>query len=191
MGLALIDAIFAALILYIIVVLINRFLPEQNKIPKKIYGISSSICSLILFGIIIGIRYIFELLGYFGEIFRVLNNDQLFFAIMITLFYPLLKVFLKRFGKSENLNVKDILEVQFKKVYKYFTLTIWIIAGLFLSIDLLQIEIYNPDIFYLGFIWVLGTILIDIIITFIINITKSNEKKLPKQLLRNSMVAEL
>jgi len=171
------------------VVLINRFLPEQNKIPKKIYSISSSICSLILFGIIIGIRYIFELLGYFGEIFRVLNNDQLFFAIMITLFYPLLKVFLKRFGKSENLNVKDILEIQFKKVFKYFTLSIWIIAGLFLSIDLLQIEIYNPDIFYLGFIWILGTIIIDIIITFIINITKSNEKKLPKQLLRNSMVA--
>ena len=186
---ALIDAIFAALILYIVVGLINRFLPEQNKIPKNIFGKSSSICALILFGIIIGIRYIFEVLGYFGEIFRILNNDQLFFAIMITLFYPLLKIFLKRFGKSENLNVKDILEVQFKKVFKYFTLFIWIIAGLFLSIDLLQIEIYDPDIFYLGFIWILGTIIIDIMITIIINITKSNEKKLPKQLLRNSMVA--
>ena len=186
---ALIDAIFAALILYIVVGLINRFLPEQNKIPKNIFGKSSSICALILFGIIIGIRYIFEVLGYFGEIFRILNNDQLFFAIMITLFYPLLKIFLKRFGKSENLNVKDILEVQFKKVFKYFTLFIWIIAGLFLSIDLLQIEIYDPDIFYLGFIWILGTIIIDIMITIIINIAKSNEKKLPKQLLRNSMVA--
>ena len=186
---ALIDAIFAALILYIVVGLINRFLPEQNKIPKNIFGKSSSICALILFGIIIGIRYIFEVLGYFGEIFRILNNDQLFFAIMITLFYPLLKIFLKRFGKSENLNVKDILEVQFKKVFKYFTLFIWIIAGLFLSIDLLQIEIYNPDIFYLGFIWILGTIIIDIMITIIINMAKSNEKKLPKQLLRNSMVA--
>ena len=186
---ALIDAIFAALILYIVVGLINRFLPEQNKIPKNIFGKSSSICALILFGIIIGIRYIFEVLGYFGEIFRILNNDQLFFAIMITLFYPLLKIFLKRFGKSENLNVKDILEVQFKKVFKYFTLFIWIIAGLFLSIDLLQIEIYDPDIFYLGFIWILGTIIIDIMITIIINMAKSNEKKLPKQLLRNSMVA--
>ena len=186
---ALIDAIFAALVLYIVVGLINRFLPEQNKIPKNIFGKSSSICALILFGIIIGIRYIFEVLGYFGEIFRILNNDQLFFAIMITLFYPLLKIFLKRFGKSENLNVKDILEVQFKKVFKYFTLFIWIIAGLFLSIDLLQIEIYDPDIFYLGFIWILGTIIIDIMITIIINIAKSNEKKLPKQLLRNSMVA--
>ena len=186
---ALIDAIFAALVLYIVVGLINRFLPEQNKIPKNIFGKSSSICALILFGIIIGIRYIFEVLGYFGEIFRILNNDQLFFAIMITLFYPLLKIFLKRFGKSENLNVKDILEVQFKKVFKYFTLFIWIIAGLFLSIDLLQIEIYDPDIFYLGFIWILGTIIIDIMITIIINMAKSNEKKLPKQLLRNSMVA--
>ncbi len=169
-------------------VLINRLLPEQNKIPTKIFGRSTSICSLILFGISIGIRYIFEFLGYWGEIFRDLNNDQLFFAIMITLFYPLLKIFLKRFGKSENLNIEDILDIQFKKVFKYFTLSIWIIAGLFLSIDLLQIETYNPDIFYLGFIWIFGTIIIDIIITYIINITKSNEKKLPKELLRNSMI---
>ncbi len=169
-------------------VLINRLLPEQNKIPTKIFGRSASICSLILFGISIGIRYIFEFLGYWGEIFRDLNNDQLFFAIMITLFYPLLKIFLKRFGKSENLNIEDILDIQFKKVFKYFTLSIWIIAGLFLSIDLLQIETYNPDIFYLGFIWIFGTIIIDIIITYIINITKSNEKKLPKELLRNSMI---
>jgi len=170
------------------VVLINRLLPEQNRIPTKIFSRSSSICSLILFGIIIGIRFIFVFLGYWGEIFRDLNNDQLFFAIMITLFYPLFKTFLKRFGKSENINVEAILKVQFKKVFKYFTLSIWIIAGLFLSIDLLQIETYNPDIFYLGFIWILGTIIIDIIITYMINITRSKEKKLPKELLRNSMV---
>ncbi|MHA1496968.1 MAG: ABC transporter ATP-binding protein [Promethearchaeota archaeon] len=183
---ALIGAMFAALLLYITVFLINRLLPYQNQIPKKIFGRSSSICSLILFGIIIGIRYLFEILGYWGEIFRSFNNDQLFFAIMITLFYPFLKIFLKRFGKSEN--VEDILEVQFKKVFKYFTLSIWIIAGLFLSIDLLQIETYDYDLFYLGFIWLLGTIIIDIMITLIIYKTKSNEKRLPKQLLRNSMV---
>ena len=176
------------LILYIVVVLINKLLPEQNQIPKKIFDRSSSLCSLILFGISIGIRYLFEFLGYWGEIFRDLNNDQLFFAIMITLFYPFLKIFLKRFGKSEKLNVEDILEVQFKKVFKYFTLSIWIIAGLFLSIDLLQIEIYNPDIFYLTFLWILGTIIIDIIITFIIYKTRSKEKRFPKQLLRNAMV---
>ncbi|MHA1104305.1 MAG: ABC transporter ATP-binding protein [Promethearchaeota archaeon] len=183
---ALIGAMFAALLLYITVFLINRLLPYQNQIPKKIFGRSSSICSLILFGIIIGIRYLFEILGYWGEIFRSFNNDQLFFAIMVTLFYPFLKIFLKRFGKSEN--VEDILEVQFKKVFKYFTLSIWIIAVLFLSIDLLQIETYDYDLFYLGFIWLLGTIIIDIMITLIIYKTKSNEKRLPKQLLRNSMV---
>ncbi|MHA1192063.1 MAG: ABC transporter ATP-binding protein [Promethearchaeota archaeon] len=183
---ALIGAMVASLLLYITVVLINRLLPERNQIPKKIYGRSSSICSLILFGIIIGIRYMFEILGYWGEIFRDLNNDQFFFAIMITLFYPFLKIFLKRFGKSEN--IEDILEVQFNKVFKYFTLSMWIFAGLFLSIDLLQIEIYNPDIFYLGFIWLLGTIIIDIMITLIIYKSRSNEKRLPKQLLRNSMI---
>ena len=178
----------AALVLYIVVVFINRLLPEQNQIPKKIFGKSSSITSLIIFGIIIGIRYLFEILGYWGEIFRILNNDELFFAIMITLFYPFLKIFLKQFNKSENLNMKEIFEVQFKKVFIYFIISLWIIAGLFLSIDLLQIEIYNPDIFYLNFIWIFGTIIIDIIITFIISKTRSKDKRIPKQPLRNSMV---
>ena len=187
-GLALIEAIFSVLILYILVVLINRLLPKQNQIPNKIFGKSSSIISLILFGIIFAIRSVLEFLGYYGEIFRTLNNDELFFAIMITLFYPLLKIFLKGFGKSENLNVKDILELQFKKVFKYFTLSMWVIAGLFLSIDLLQIETYNPDIFYLSFIWILGAIFIDIIITLTINTTRSKDKKIPKYILRNSMV---
>jgi peptide/nickel transport system ATP-binding protein len=187
-GLALIEAIFSVLILYILVVLINTLLPKQNQIPKKIFGKSSSIISLILFGIIFAIRSVLEFLGYYGEIFRTLNNDELFFAIMITLFYPLLKIFLKGFGKSENLNVKDILELQFKKVFKYFTLSMWVIAGLFLSIDLLQIETYNPDIFYLSFIWILGAIIIDIIITLTINTTRSKDKKIPKDILRNSMV---
>ncbi len=185
---ALIEAIMAALVLYIVVVFINRLLPEQNQIPKKIFGKSSSITSLIIFGIIIGIRYLFEILGYWGEIFRILNNDELLFAIMITLFYPFLKIFLKQFNKSENLNMKEIFEVQFKKVFIYFIISLWIIAGLFLSIDLLQIEIYNPDIFYLNFVWIFGTIIIDIIITFIISKTRSKDKRIPKQLLRNSMV---
>ena len=166
----------------------NRLIPEQKQIPKEVFGKSSSISSLIIFGIIIGIKSLFEYLGYFGEIFRTLNNGQLFFAIMITLYFPFLKIFLKRFGKSENLNVEDVLNLQFKKVLLYTTLSLWIIAVLFLSIELLQIEIYNPDIFYLSFIWILGTILIDITITYIINITRSKEKKYPKQILRNSML---
>ena len=178
----------AALILYIIVILINRLLPEQNQIPKKMYNISSSISSLIILGIIIGIRYLFEILGYWGEIFRVFNNDELFFAIMMTIFYPFLKIFLKRFNNTENLDTKDFLKLQFDEVFKYFILALWIIAGLFLSIDILQIEINNPDIFILSFVWILGTILIDIIITLIIDKTRSKDKRLPKQLLRNSMV---
>ncbi len=194
---------FAALALFIVVFYINKLLPEHNQIPAKAYIRSSTISSLILFGIILGIRYIFALLGYWVVIFRDLQNGHLFFAIMMTLFYPFLKLFLKKFGKSAKLNIKDILELQFKKVFRLFILSLWIIAGLFLSVNLLHIpmvydpflEIYyydpgnhEPDIFYLAFIWIFATILIDIMITSLINRLKARDKKLSKEVLKNSMV---
>ena len=199
----LLEAIFAALALFIVVVYINKLLPERNQIPANVYMKSSALSSLILFGIILGIRYIFALLGYWGVIFRDLQNGHLFFAIMVTLFYPFLKIFLKKFGKPENLNIKDILELQFKKVFRFFILSLWIIAGLFLSINLLHIpmvydpflEIYyydprnhEPDIFYLAFIWVFATILFDIMITSLINRMSARNKKQSKQVLHNSMI---
>ncbi|GAG84184.1 unnamed protein product, partial [marine sediment metagenome] len=141
----LLEAIFAALALFIVVFYINKLLPERNQIPAKEYIRSSAIGSLIIFGIILGIRYIFALLGYWVVIFRDLQNGHLFFAIMMTLFYPFLKIFLKKFGKSAKLNIKDILELQFKKVFRLFILSLWIIAGLFLSINLLHIPmVYDP-----------------------------------------------
>jgi len=199
---------FAALTLFIVVFYINKLLPERNQLPTRAYIRSSAISSLILFGIILGIRYIFAILGYWAAIFRDLQNGHLFFAIMMTLFYPFLKIFLKKFGKSEKLNIKNILELQFKKVFRLFILCLWIIAGLFLSINLLHIPMtyepgtetyiyqpfydpnnnHDPDIFYLAFIWIFATILIDVMITSLINRLRSRDKKLSKEVLKNSKV---
>jgi peptide/nickel transport system ATP-binding protein len=187
-GLALIGAIFAAMALYITVALFNRILPEQSQIPLTVYNKSSAICTLIIFGIIIGVRYLFTFLGYWGVIFRDLNNDVLYFALMITLFYPFLKIFVGPFGRSVNTNVKDIVEGQYKKFFRFFTYAMWIIAALFLSIPLLQIEIAEVDVFYLGFLWILATLLIDTAIISIFNRTRSQEKRLPKTILRKAEV---
>ena len=155
------------------------------------YNKSLAISSLILLGIIVGIRYIFELLGYWLVIFRYLNNDYLFFALMVTLLYPFLKIFFDPFGRSAKINVMDIVERHFKKFFKFFIIGIWIIAGLFLSIDLLQIEKYEVDVFYLSFLWIFATVLIDTIITSLFNRMRSKEKRLPKNILRYSEVTGL
>jgi peptide/nickel transport system ATP-binding protein len=187
-GVALIGAIFAAMALYITVALFNRILPEQSQIPLTVYNKSSAICTLIIFGIIIGVRYLFTFLGYWGVIFRDLNNDVLYFALMVTLFYPFLKIFVVPFGRSVNINVKDRVEGQYKKFFRFFTYAMWIIAALFLSIPLLQIEIAEVDVFYLGFLWILATLLIDTAIISIFNRMRSQEKRLPKTILRKAEV---
>jgi peptide/nickel transport system ATP-binding protein len=187
-GVALIGAIFAAMALYITVALFNRILPEQSQIPLTVYNKSSAICTLIIFGIIIGVRYLFTFLGYWGVIFRDLNNDVLYFALMVTLFYPFLKIFVVPFGRSVNINVKDRVEGQYKKFFRFFTYAMWIIAALFLSIPLLQIEIAEVDVFYLGFLWILATLLINTAIISIFNRMRSQEKRLPKTILRKAEV---
>ena len=184
--LAFLIAIFATMALYITVYFFNRILPEKGQIPQNAYNKSSAISVLIVFGIIIGIRFLFELLGYWVVIFRYLNNDQLFFALMTTLFYPFLKIFVGPFSRSVEVNVKDLVKGLYKRFFIFLIIGLWIIAGLFLSIDLLHIEILEVDPFYLGFLWILATVLIDTVIVSLFNRMRAKEKRLPKNVLRHA-----
>jgi len=120
---------------------------------------------------------------------------------MVTLFFPFLKIYLNKFSTNENINIDSFLNNrQFKKAIKIFVVIIWIIAALFLSIDILQIQVAElidllkinvsaePDVFYLGFIWAFGALIIDISFTYLINKTRSIDKRLPKQILKKSMI---
>ena len=120
---------------------------------------------------------------------------------MVTLFFPFLKIYLNKFSTKENINIDSFLNNrQFKKAIKIFVVIIWIIAALFLSIDILQIRVAElidllkinvsaePDVFYLGFIWAFGALIIDISFTYLIQKTRSIDKRLPKQILKNSMI---
>ena len=86
----LIEAIVAVFILYLSAVILNNLLREEFRISKKIHRFSSGISSLIIFGIILSIRLLFEAFGNY-------NIDAFLFAIMTTIFLPLHTIFLKRF----------------------------------------------------------------------------------------------
>jgi len=182
---ALIESFIAGFILYYVSNLINKHISVDNQISKKVHKLSSIVSSLILIGIIIGWRSIFETLGAFNYWFLVFNEDMLAFAIMTTIFYPLYKKLLGKFksdrDKGENLDTS-----QFAKIFKIFIITIWVVASIFISIPLLQIEMGNPDIFYLGLIWAALILGFDILITIIFNKTRSIKKRFTKEVLKYS-----
>ena len=182
---ALIESFIAGFILYYISNLINKHISFDNQISKKVHKLSSIVSSLILIGIIIGWRSIFETLGAFNYWFLVFNEDMLVFAIMTTIFYPLYKKLLGKFksnrDKGENLDT-----IHFAKIFKIFIITIWIVASIFISIPLLQIEMGNPDIFYLGLIWAALILGFDILVTIIFNKTRSIKKRFTKEVLKYS-----
>ena len=185
-GMAFVESIIATLILFLILNIINNQIPEEQQISKKFHRKSSAVISIILFGIIFGIRSIFETLGSFFYLFLIFNNDALLFALMTTIFYFLyIELVFKQkiFGPIR----EDLLSTPFFKIFRIFIRLIWIIAAIFFSIPLLQINMNNPDIFNLGFIWAALAVAFDIIITIIINRIRSIEKRIPKEILKYCM----
>ncbi len=185
---AFIESIIAALILFLISITINKYVPEEKQVSRKIHRKSTTVIILILLVIIFAIRSLFETLEVYFFLFSIINNDTLMFALMSTLFYFLyIKLVFKqeRFGSIG----EELLSSPFLKIFKLFFILCWIISGIFLPIYLLQINMGNPDIFNLGFIWATLTIGFDIIITILINSTRSIEKRIPKEILKYSMFA--
>ena len=170
--------------------IINFSFEEESLV--KIYRISSLITSLIIFGIILGIRSIFETLGMF-LIFRILNNDLLYFAIMVSIFFFLHKPFLGKFGFSQVSNEERQQNYKFNKIFIVLIIIAWVLSAFFLSITLLQIPLRDPlfpnypDKFALGVLWSFSVVFICILLTSIINKSLSDEKRIEKKVLKNSM----
>ncbi|MFX1315757.1 MAG: ABC transporter ATP-binding protein [Promethearchaeota archaeon] len=183
---AILESIIAALILYLISNIMNNQLPDEQQISKWIHKISSAVSSQIIFGIILGIRCLFESLAVINGWFLIFNTDALLFALMTTIFYFLYPKFINVFEryriKGENLNSS-----QFNKVFKVFIGIMWVVAAIFITIPLLKIHMTNPDIFNLGFLWAALFIGFDIQITTLINKIRPIEKRIPTQVLKYSM----
>ncbi|MHA2182636.1 MAG: hypothetical protein ACXAAH_14545, partial [Promethearchaeota archaeon] len=189
---AIIEAIFAFVVLFLILFFVINFCFVEKSIIKK-YRLSSLITNAIVLGIILVIRIIFETFGMWIQIFRTLNNDLLYFAIMITIFLFLNKKLLPKFIGSR-ISPEEISQTKsFNKIINRLLIIAWILAGIFLSITFLQIELRDPafpnypDKFGLGVMWSFAVVLICIIITSIINRFLSNEKRIEKKILRSAM----
>ena len=193
-GMGILEALFGVVLLYIIVSFMNSTLLEDNKLPKKTNSRSSLISGLIIFGIILGIRYIFDMLDSYVILFSYLSNDVFMFAITTSIFFPFHSIFVKKFSQI------NVQAVKFKKRSKIIIILTWILALIFLSFDLLQIQLTwvttHPttgrpdfDLLYLGIFWVLFLVGINIILSNLINRVRPIDRRIPKQELRFSMIA--
>ena len=167
-GYSLVEALVAILGLIIIVnFTINIIYAEDIEMRKK-FKHGSTVTCLIIFGIAFAIRAIFETLGFYSPIFRTFNNDQMFFAIMVTTYYFLHNPLIKKFGITTNSAEEDLKYSYFKKFLFIFIVSTWIIAAIFLTIPILNIEMENPDIFNLGILWAFSAVSINFFLTFTI-----------------------
>ncbi|MFX1501053.1 MAG: ABC transporter ATP-binding protein [Promethearchaeota archaeon] len=184
-GMALVESIVAALILYLISNIINNQIPKEQQVSRKLHKISSGVSSIIILGIIFGYRSLFETLGAFNHYLLIFNTDIFAFAIMTTLFYLIYPKYINRYERFR-IEGEQLFSSLFNRVFKIFIILNWIISIIFISIPLLGINMRNPDIFNLGFIWAAFFIGLDIIITYLINRTRSIDKRIPKQVLKYS-----
>ncbi|MFX1451808.1 MAG: hypothetical protein ACFFCM_13245, partial [Promethearchaeota archaeon] len=185
-GYTLLEAIAATLLLILIINYIKGYAIEDEDIKKK-YRNALLVTALIIFGIIMGIRAIFETLS-FNFIFRILLDDTLLFAIMVTIFFFLYKPIANKFGISSEIYDEENRPVNYKfnRFMKFFMILSWIVAGIFLLIPILSIKMDNPDTFNLGFIYAILLLVIEIVLTNLINRAFAIEKRIPKNILKRA-----
>jgi oligopeptide/dipeptide ABC transporter ATP-binding protein len=206
---SLIEALVAALVLYLSAGILNNNLREEVRISRRIHRFSSGVNTLLIFGIILALRILLEALSgvYIIEgfyLFRYLTTDAFLFAIMVTIFLPLHTILSKRFVKQKlrddenliqseqfryNLDTIQIRQLRFRGLYIKFIIITWIVGTIFLSIPFLNIPMENPDIFNLGFVWAIFIIGFAMFITIIVNRTRSIETRISDIVLKQAMYA--
>ncbi|MFW9942343.1 MAG: ABC transporter ATP-binding protein [Candidatus Thorarchaeota archaeon] len=201
------ETVFSLIIILFIAKFVNRPLLQENQVSIKEKNLTFITSCFLILIIILALRYTLGILGYFIENFQIFGSGEsqsfgqigfLFFAIMVTLFFPINRFVCMKICK--NLPSEDI-EIRSRIYIKRTVLIIgisWIVASVFLSIDILDIQIghlvppdtLSPDYdnFLLGFEWAFLIVMIDIGITNLINRTLSIEKRLSREELNNSMI---
>ncbi len=191
-GLLLVEVVAILIVLFLVISLINKLLPKDQRILTNAGSLALSL--LIVFGIIFGIGFVIESLEYYYTIIGYLNNNYLFFAIAICIYFPLYKAFLKKFDKSRPFEDIDLRKI-FKKIYIIMVGLVWGIALIFLSFDILGIQlVWEPnkpdyDMLYIGVFTAFFTVFFITILTYLINKAKPVEKQTPKVEFKNSLIA--
>ena len=124
----------------------------------------------------------------FRRVIYSAGNLSLNSAILLSIVLPLLAIFLRTLAKYKLEDDENISQTrQFRGLYIKFTILAWIVGIIFLSIPFLKIPMENPDVFNLGFLWAIVVIVIAIIITIIVNNTRSVETRIPKNVAKQAM----
>ncbi len=193
-----IESLISLFLLFFIVRVANNYVLKEERISQHRKNLSINISILIALGIILAIRYLFAFLGYFNSIIVLLNNQYLFFAVLSSLFYLIFWRFIKRFESKRDSEDDNNQNIKFLKRAVLIIGVSWVNALIFLSIDLLGIplgdflptDVLNPsyDVFLLGFEWAFFIVIINISVTIIINALFPLERRLPKEILYNTML---
>lgn len=201
------ETIFSMVIVFFISKFINKPLIKENQISIKEKNAIFAVSSGIVIGLVLTLRYTLGYLGFIFENFQKFGSGVsksfeqigfLFYAIMVTLFFPIYKIFFEKICKNHSLEGIKARNKNYIKRAVIITGVSWVIALVFLSIDILNIEIghlippdmLSPDydVFLLGFEWAFFTVMIDIAITYLINRSLPIEKRLSSEELNNSMI---
>ena len=193
-----IETLFSIVILFFITKIVSKPLLDESQMSNREKSLSIYVSILIVLGIIVTIRYIFGFLGYIISLFILLNDEYFFFALMASIFYPLYRFFIEKFGNARYSDKKNLPHKKFVKRSILVIGASWVTAVIFLSVHLLDIpighlippDILSPtyDVFLLGFEWALFVIILDVSFVIIINKMIPVERRLPKELLYNSML---
>jgi oligopeptide/dipeptide ABC transporter ATP-binding protein len=180
-GMILIETIIEAIVLILIFNTVNKSFPKEKRLQKAGNVKSLMLSSLIAFGIILVIRYIFGFLWFFDYGHWHVTT---FFAIMAIIFYPLYRYLLRRFG------IKD-LSKNYKIIFNSLIGIFWLIALIFLSIYLFRIEMASDplyDEFLLGFEFAFFVIIIDLVFTNLVHRIIPIEKRIPNDVLKKTKI---
>ncbi|MFW9878239.1 MAG: ABC transporter ATP-binding protein [Candidatus Thorarchaeota archaeon] len=202
----LLETILSVIIVFFISKFINKPLLKNNQVSIKEKNITFAVSSFIVIGLILALRYTFGFFGFLFDDFQIFgsgvsksfeNIGFLFYAIMVTLFFPLYKIFFMKICRNHSL---EGIKMRNKNYFRRSVLLIgvsWVIALVFLSIDILDIDIghlippdsLSPDydIFLLGFEWAFLAVMFDIAIAYSINRSLPIRKRLSREELNNSL----
>ena len=199
-GQILIESIACVIFVYFLAGLTYKyFIDKADEVQRLKTALSFLVSILIAFGISLLIMFAVAYIGWFVVFFQFLTKVYFNFALMVTILFPLFKMFLARFSRNESFLSSPENKKSFTRRFLFLLLLSWTAFLMFLIFDLFGIPMgelipldpLNPnfDPFLLGFEWTFVMLIIDIIITRLVISIISIDKRPPKNALKSSTLA--
>jgi oligopeptide/dipeptide ABC transporter ATP-binding protein len=191
-----IESLVCLIFIYFIVRLISKPLfDEVDEVEKKKVSLGMIVSVLISFGIGMALMMLIAFIGWFVLFFQWINNIYFNFALISTVGLFMYKLIMPKFS---DLLQNSELRARFQKRYLIFIILCWVVVGLFLSFELLGIEIgalipEDPntpifDYFLLGFQWAFFAVVIYAVLTKLILRVLPLDKRPPKEVSDKSIL---